>query len=106
MIQQTEQGIELKFETPVNVADLVTRINKELGFTSHVSVDLDLSRHGPRVIVAGNRGLHNSYGYSIILNHAPEQNTPMEDVTSRNLTFPCMVGYDDLKKVHDQLVIQ
>lgn len=104
MIQQTQAGIELRFEEPVNVADLAARINGQVGLTQ-AQVKLDL-RHGPRIVVSGLTGIHGSLAYTINLEEVPEPNTPVGNITSRDLTIPCMVGYEDLKIVHDQLYTQ
>ena len=103
MIQVTKQGIELKFDESVKVADLAARINRELGLSK---TQLTLNINSQKIIVTGMLGVHGAYAYSIILDQVPEQNVSVNDITARTISVPCFVGYDDLKKVYDEVVAQ
>jgi len=104
MIQETNRGIELRFEEPVNVVDLVGRINKEMGITNPTITQLaPNSRSHARIGVAGETWGGSVYGYSMVLEPTPNLEIPIDDVNSRILIIS-YVGYKPLTKVHDELI--
>ena len=101
MIRTICQGeIELEFNGPVRVLDLVERINKEIGIVNpNVTQNWQGLLAEPVIIVTGDL----DQGYTIILNPNHDAKTPINDINSKNLRVT-QIRYEQLQRVHDELI--